>query len=225
MQSEWSVISALSLLRDAAIMNLSEEVKQQIVIERENLARQFARVKPKKWWHHETHYKLSTWDVANTRPYLEYALDEFVAYYPKHMAKFFGAMAIIATLVIILFQEAIKDSLPFLVFLILTTGLISIKSIPYDRNRHPQLIVNKEGIYLAKIESQIPWDLLVATYIRVEERGDDGASYFLDVYYYCPDRNNFFDTEIPLQEIRVNQKELSYAIEYIKMQNKATRII
>jgi hypothetical protein len=206
-------------------MNLSEDIKKQIVVKKANLARQFARVKPKKWWHTERYYKLSTWEIANTKPYLEYSIDEFAAYYPKHLAKIFGAVAIITTVIVLIFQDNIEDSFQFfLVVLILIAGFISYKSIPYDKNRHPQIVINNEGIYIAKIDALIKWYLLVDTYIRVEDNGDDGASYFLDVYYYCLNRNNFFDVEVPLQEINVNYKELAYAIEYIKMQNKATRI-
>lgn len=191
-------------------------LREQFEAERQRLA--IAFTPPKRlWWMSSTKvtYK-TTWEQANTPPYIQKDIDSLVVENEKHSWIFILGFIVLYILMILFSKGFCEDSsrvsnLLFLLFIIPTLG----HSIVHNLDRTPKIVIDNRGICICKTGLKLEWDRIVETYIKIDENGED-TSYGLYIRYIDDAYLSFENAEVPIQGFIQNYEEIAYAIEYIK---------
>jgi hypothetical protein len=191
-------------------------LREQFETERQRLATEFTPPK-KSWWmsSEKVTYK-TTWEIANTPPYIQKNIDSLVVVNEKH--SWIPMLGFIVFFILTFFanNNPEKDSVNFGVvlfffFLVLLLGI----TIIHNADRSPKIVIDKKGICLCKINLQVIWERIVETYIKEDYNGED-TSYSLYIRYIDDKYLSFETAEIPISGFMQGFEEIAYAIEYIK---------
>lgn len=145
--------------------------------------------------------KIDERDFSGRRPSQVVCKNSIGAYVTILFLSVFGSI----TMAIVIDQSA-----PTFIYLIyLLPILLVIVSINQIRNRKPQLIINKTGIWTPKFE--FPWNEVVSTKIRFEQ----GRGSFLII------SNGSEDKVVDLSLLDISPRFLSHQIELMKRDEKS----
>ena len=192
------------------------DLREQFEAERQRLAIEF--IPPKKsWWMSSTKvtYK-TTWEIANTPPYIQKNINSLVVVNEKHSWILMLLFVIFFILMFSLNSNSKEDYSNFIwiIFLIFLAFLLG-QSIIHSADRSPKIVIDKLGICLCKINLQVIWERIVETYIQEDYNGED-TSYSLYIRYIDDKYLSFETAEIPISGFMQGFEEIAYAIEYIK---------
>ncbi len=191
-------------------------LREQFEAERQRLAIEFTPPK-KSWWMSSTNvtYK-TTWEIANTPPYIQKNIDSLVVVNEKH--SWIPMLGFIVFFILTFFanNNPEKDSVNlgivlFFFFLVLLLGI----TIIHNADRSPKIVIDKNGICLCKINLQVILERIVETYIKEDYNVED-TSYNLYIRYIDDKYLSFETAEIPISGFMQGFEEIAYAIEYIK---------
>jgi hypothetical protein len=113
-------------------------------------------------------------------------------------------------------NNSIKPMIIFGSFFLVILVLLIIKIF----DRKPKIILNKEGFWIHKMDEQIPWKYLAASYILKEYSGED-SKYSLVVHYYEKHIDDFVRAEYDLDGLKMDKEEICFHIEKFKEKNNA----
>jgi hypothetical protein len=111
-------------------------------------------------------------------------------------------------------SDSFKPMIIFGLFFLAALVLLIIKIF----DRKPKIILNKEGFWIHKMDEQIPWEYLAASYILKDHSGDD-AKYSLVVHYYQKQIDDFVRVEYDLEGLEMGMEDISFHIEKFKEKN------
>lgn len=191
-------------------------LREQFEAEKERLAIEFTLPK-RAWWQSSIKIKYeTTWDIANTPPYIQKDIDCLVVINEKH--SWILVLGFIVFFILTFFtNSSFKEgninlfSILFLISLLISLGI----TIVHNADRSPKIVIDKSGIYIGKNCLQLEWHKIVNTYIKIDEAGED-TSYSLYIRYIDDDYWVFKTEEIPISGFIQGYAEIAYAIEYIK---------
>jgi hypothetical protein len=172
--------------------------------------------KPRKWWQKKDPVVRKTSEVANAGNNFQLPSHEKIVRYNLK-----GALSSGALFFIFFCWFAIKPVIEnnewdgnvwFNCLLMLAMVFYPIvKAL----NRKPRIIINPEGIWLAKISELVSWEHIVETYIKVDDSGES-TSYVLLIHYYDQHADSFTKIEQDLCGLDINKEEIAFHIEYLK---------
>jgi hypothetical protein len=108
-------------------------------------------------------------------------------------------------------SDTLKPMIIFGLFILVVLVLLIIKIF----DRKPKIILNKEGFWVHKMNEQIPWNYLAASYILKDHSGDD-AKYSLVLHYYQKEIDDFVRVEYDLDGLEMDMEDISFHIEKFK---------
>lgn len=85
------------------------------------------------------------------------------------------------------------------------------------------MVFNKHGFWIKKMPQLVPWDHLVASYIR-ENHGGEDSSYYLLLYYYDETKDEFSETEYLIAGLNMTKEDIASQIEYWKIVARANTV-
>jgi hypothetical protein len=85
-------------------------------------------------------------------------------------------------------------------------------------DKKPRILLNIDGIWANKKAERIAWQNVIATYIRIEDRGEETA-YYLVIHYYEYLNDTFKAIEFKLENLNMNIDEICFHIEKLKEKN------
>jgi hypothetical protein len=85
-------------------------------------------------------------------------------------------------------------------------------------DKKPRILLNIDGIWTNKKAERIAWQNIIATYIKIEDKGEDTA-YYLVIHYYEYLNDSFRIIEYKLENLNMNIEEICFHIEKFKEKN------
>jgi hypothetical protein len=190
-----------------------EERKQEIV---DWCKIEYADKPLKKWNYREIEYKTTLETATNFNNY-EQTSNSFCIKRNFHME----LLKIVGLLLFgcYCFWFMSKDNSVYPKIILVSFVLLLIVLLAFNLlDRKPKIILNKEGFWIHKMNEQIPWNHLAASYILKDHSGDD-AKYSLVAHYYEKQIDDFVRVEYDLEGLEMDIEDISFHIEKFKEQN------
>ncbi len=85
-------------------------------------------------------------------------------------------------------------------------------------DKKPRIVLDSKGVWINKKAEKIAWQNVIATYIRIEDRGEDNT-YYLVMHYYEYLNDTFKAIEFKLENLNMDIDEICFHIEKFKEKN------
>ena len=189
-----------------------EERKRKLL---EYLKEEYKEEPPKSWWHTKKPVYRTTWDFGNTQD--DYRRDDYNVTIRKNKneAAFLVAFLFLSFAWMFYpwdFKEVDSVSVFFMIVLFIISILNAL-------DRRPKVIIDSNGLWTHKWSVLIPWNLIVATYIKEEDAGED-KNYQLIVHFYDAWQDLFCEANFTLGGLEISNEALAYYIEYWKIKTQ-----
>ena len=170
----------------------------------------------KKWYYRKIEYK-TTLETAINIDKQEQTSNYFSIKQNFHMQLF--KILIMCFLTGCIFWLISKDNTlkPMIIFCSLSLViLIPLMIKIFDRK--PKIILTEEGFWIHKMQEQIPWEYLAASYILKDYSGET-IQYSIVIHYYEKLKNDFVRVEYNLYDLEMDEQDISFHIEKFKQKS------
>ncbi|GAB2830060.1 hypothetical protein [Ferruginibacter profundus] len=172
--------------------------------------------KPQRWWQQRTAEYIATADAGGGNRYQPDWNEIIIRYDLKRALKQSALFVIINFLIVFIVdinRKEINASFLFFNFLIFIV-MLCISLGAYFKG--PYVIFNSAGFWINGMEKRMPWQNLVASYIKIDDNGES-ASYYLQLHYYDEGQDCFVYDECTLDGLEIQREEIAFYIECWKM--------
>jgi len=187
-----------------------EERKRKLL---EYLKEEYKEEPPQRWWHSKKPEYKTTWDFANINE--DYRREDYNVIIRNDKKGAASSAAFLFLLFAWMFYPwNFKNVNPLSVMFMMVILIFHLRQA-FDRR--PKVILDANGLWTHKWSVQIPWHLIVATYIKEDNTGED--KYFeLIVHFYDAWEDEFCEASYKPTGLEVSNQALAYYIEYWKME-------
>lgn len=193
-------------------MNETLEKKQ---IELLRTLKERFRERPRSCWQSETKKYKTTWEVGNTYDDYPEPSEETIIRYNLKAAIF--TIAALLLYMVVLLTAAQNEGIAFNYIMSFILGVVVVTELKRVLDRTPKIIINSQSIWFKKIDLEVEWKDLMASYIEEDHSGDSVTSSLI-LFHYDQYENAIIETTIKLNEsLEMNDVQLCYYIEYWKI--------
>ena len=192
------------------------ELQERIANMKKYLEEELKSRKPRYWWQMRVDEFVPTKDMDNGKDFHPLQPERTTVQYDFKRALISGALFFIVNALLMLFIS--RYSLDFRATFWMMNGIIILALfLPLLQiKRGTVMAFGKEGFCIGNMILAIPWKHLVASYIRVNDAGED-TSYYLLLYYYNETKDEFEETEYGLDGLDMSREDIASQIEYWKV--------
>lgn len=185
-----------------------EERKRKLL---EYLKEEYKEDPPKSWWQQKKPVYKTTWDFSNTQE--DYQRDDYKVIIRNDKK---GAASLVAFLFLMLIctWQPWKNEWPDLSAVFFMIVVLVFAILPFI-DRRPKVIMDENGLWTHKWNVPIPWNLIVATYIKIDDNGED-TTYEIIIHFYDEWEDLFCEASFKTFRLDVSNEAIAYYIEYWK---------
>lgn len=168
----------------------------------------------KQWWQFPHSEYETTQQAACRSRHSGFTEDDIIIQYDLERALKGSALFLFVTVgMFMVIQENGKMWDSIFLFWMLLIILFTIVPLLKEIKRAPKIILSQQSIWLHLLQEPIPWQNLVATYLK-KVVDSDSETIYLVLHYYIEKYDAFAVTEYKLHNLTLSAEDLAAAIEY-----------
>ncbi len=191
------------------------ELQERMANMKNYLAEELKARNPRYWWQMRVDEFVPTKDMDNGKNYHPLHPEKTTVQFDFKRALISSALFFIVNALLMLLIS--RCSLYFSPAFWIMNGIIILALfLPLLQIRQGALMTfSKEGFCIGNMPLVIAWKHLLASYIRVNDSGEN-TSYYLLLYYYNETKDEFEETEYSLDGLDMSREDIASQIEYWK---------